>query len=64
MSPTPTSRIVQDRLQLRATQLHEMAETLPHGHEREGLLQRIRRMESASLVIDRWMASSGLRAPI
>jgi hypothetical protein len=63
MPPTHPSQIVQDRLQLRATQLHETAESLPHGQEREGLLHRARRMEKASLVIDRWMASPGLRTP-
>jgi hypothetical protein len=63
MPPTHTSQIVQNRLQIRAMQLHETAETLPHGHEREGILDRARRMKNASLVIDRWMASSDLRAP-
>jgi hypothetical protein len=63
MTPTHTNQIVQDRLQLEATQLHETAEGLPHGHEREGLLHKARRMEKASLVIDRWMTSPGLRVP-
>jgi hypothetical protein len=58
-----SKQIVRDRLELRASELHEAAETLPHGHEREGLLHRARRMENASLVIDRWMASAGLRPP-
>jgi len=56
--------IVQERLELRAAELHEAAETLPRGgDEREGLIHRARKLESASLVIDRWMASPGLRGP-
>jgi len=51
---------VQQCLELRAAELHEAAETLPCGDEREGLLQRARRMVAASDVIDRWLASPGL----
>ncbi|MDB5578732.1 MAG: hypothetical protein JWR80_3908 [Bradyrhizobium sp.] len=54
---------VQECLELRASELHEVAETLPYGDERESLLQRARRMVAASDVIDRWLASPGLRAP-
>jgi hypothetical protein len=61
--PTFASQIVQDRLRLRATQLHETAETLPHGGDREALLHRARKLESASRVIDRWLASPGLKVP-
>jgi hypothetical protein len=60
---TYTPQTVQDHLQLRATQLHEAAENLPHGGERQALVHRAHRMEDASRVIDRWMMSSGLRAP-
>jgi hypothetical protein len=61
--PHYPKHIVQDRLELRATELHQAAETLPHGDERESLLQRALRMEAASLLIDRWMSSPGLRSP-
>jgi hypothetical protein len=61
--PHYPNHIVQDRLELRATELHQAAETLPHGDERESLLQRALRMEAASLLIDRWMSSPGLRSP-
>lgn len=54
---------VQEYLELRASELHEVAGTLPHGDEREGLLEKARRMVAASDVIDRWLASPGLRAP-
>jgi hypothetical protein len=63
MPHTYASQIVLDRLRLRATQLHETAETLPHGGDREALQHRARKMESASRVIDRWLASPGLKAP-
>jgi hypothetical protein len=62
MSHYPNS-IVQDHLELRATQLHEAAETLPHGDAREALVRRAIRMEAASLIIERWAASRGPRAP-
>jgi len=54
---------VQERLELRASRLHEVAEMLPHGDEKENLLQRARRMVAASNVINSWLASPGLRAP-
>jgi hypothetical protein len=57
-----TSQIVQDSLRLRAAQLHEAAETLPHGGDREALLHRAGRMETASSVIDKWMASPGIKS--
>jgi hypothetical protein len=57
------SRSVQAHLEHRAAQLNEAAETLPHGDERDALLHRAVRMEAASLVLDRWMSSPGLRAP-
>jgi hypothetical protein len=63
MSSIYASQIVQNRLRLRATKLHETAETLPRGGDREALLHRARKMETASRVIDRWLASPALRAP-
>jgi hypothetical protein len=60
---TYTNQIVQEHLHLKAMQLYEAAGTLPSGDERAGLLQRARRIESASRVIDRWVSSPGLRVP-
>ena len=57
----PGDRAVQDRLEQRAAQLSDAAETLPQGDEREGLLRRATKMEAASLIIDRWMSSPDLR---
>lgn len=54
---------VQGCLELRASELHEAAKPLPSGDERDGLLHRARKMRAASQVIDRWLASPGLRAP-
>jgi hypothetical protein len=39
--------------QLRVMQLHEAAAALLHGGDREALLQRARKMETASRVIER-----------
>jgi hypothetical protein len=55
------SRSVQAHLEHRAAQLNEAAEILPRGDERDALLHRAVRMEAASLVLDRWMSSPGLR---
>jgi hypothetical protein len=52
--PDYPKNVVQDCLETRASQLHEAAETLPHGDEREALTQRAQRMEHAALVIGRW----------
>jgi hypothetical protein len=54
---------VQECLELRAYELHGVAEPLPCGDERDGLLHRARKMRAASQVINRWLASPGLRAP-
>jgi hypothetical protein len=59
----PDNRALQEFLELRASQLSETAETSPQGEERDRLLQRVIKMEAASLIIDRWMSSPGLRAP-
>jgi hypothetical protein len=59
----PGDRALQEHLELRAAQLSDAAGTLPHGDERDGLLHRATKMEAASRIIDRWMSSSGRRAP-
>ena len=61
--PQSPKDMVQNDLQLRATQLHEAAGTLPQGHLREALVHRAIRMQAASLVIERWASSPGLRSP-
>jgi hypothetical protein len=58
-----SQRDVQDLLEYRAIELHDAAETLPDGNERDSMLRRARRMEDASLVIERWASSPGLRSP-
>ena len=57
------SKPVLDHLGLKATQLHEAAETLPHGNAREALVHRATKLEAASLIIEKWASSPGLRAP-
>jgi hypothetical protein len=49
----PGNQAVQDQLELRATQLRDAAERLPEGCERQDLLFRARRMEDASIIIDK-----------
>jgi hypothetical protein len=61
--PYYSKQMVQNSLELRAMQLNEAAETLPHGDDREAVLNRARRMEAALNVIDRWLSSPGLRPP-
>jgi hypothetical protein len=61
--PHYAKHIVLNRLELRASQLQDAADALPHGDERDALLNRVRRMEKASDVIDRWISSPELRAP-
>jgi hypothetical protein len=56
-------RTLQNHLALRAAQLNALAETLPKGDERDVLTHRAIKIEAASLVIDRWMSSPGLRTP-
>jgi hypothetical protein len=58
----PDNRALHNFLELRAAQLSETAANLAQGDERNGLLRRAIKMEAASLVIDRWMSSPGLRA--
>jgi hypothetical protein len=55
--------MAQERVDLRVVELNEAAESLPQGNEREALLNKARRMEAASNVIDKWLSSPGLRAP-
>jgi hypothetical protein len=54
---------VQDHLELRATELREAAQTLPDGGERDALLHKAVKVEAASLIIERWLSSPGLRQP-
>jgi hypothetical protein len=54
---------LQGQLALRAAKLNAEAETLPQGDERDVLTHKAIKMEAASLVIERWMSSPGLRAP-
>ncbi len=61
MSHYPKS--VQDHLALKATQLHEAAETLPHGDARKAMVHRAIKMEAASLIVERWASSPGFRTP-
>ena len=59
----PDNRTLQEILEQRSADLERTAETLPQGDAREDLLHRASNMEAASLIIDRWLASPGLRAP-
>jgi hypothetical protein len=59
----PHSQSIQMHLEQRAAHLNKAAQTLPPGGERDALLHRAVKMEAASLVLDRWMSSPGLRAP-
>ena len=59
----PGNRALQDHLEQRAALVSDAAETLPQGDERDGLLHRATKMAAASLIIDRWMSSPGLRVP-
>jgi hypothetical protein len=61
--PYYSKQMAQDILGLKATQLNEAAEILPHGDEREALLHRARKIGAASLIIDRWLSSPSLRPP-
>jgi hypothetical protein len=54
---------LQGQLALRASELNARAETLPQGDERDDLMHKAIKMEAASLVIEKWMSSPGLRAP-
>ena len=58
----PRNHPVQDQLKLRATQLQREAEALPEGRERDALLHRVTKIESAGYVIDKWTSSPGLPA--
>lgn len=57
------SKFIHHDLDLRVTQLHEAAEALPPGDAREALIFRATKIEAASLIIERWASSPGLRAP-
>lgn len=48
--------VVQDRLEQRALELRDAADSLPHGDTREALLNRAIKMDAAALVIARWIS--------
>jgi hypothetical protein len=54
MSRNYPGQLVLDRLEQRVTKLHEAAQAVPPGDERESILHRARKMEAASNVIGRW----------
>jgi hypothetical protein len=60
--PNYPKNVVQHHLELKATQLHEEAETLPQGDEREALMHRAIRMEAASLIIERWASAPSFKS--
>jgi hypothetical protein len=51
-----------ERLVRRAEQARERAQTLPPGKERDALLRKASRLETAAH-IDGWLSSPGLRPP-
>lgn len=57
------SKFIDHDLDLRATQLYKAAEALPPGDAREALIYRATKIEAASLIIERWASSPGLRSP-
>ena len=52
----------QDRLETFAKEARDMAQQLPAGAEREDLLKRARRADTAAH-IDEWVNSPGLQPP-
>lgn len=57
------SKLTNHDLELRVSQLHDAAEGLPPGDARQALVHQAIKMEAASLIVDRWASSPGLRAP-
>jgi hypothetical protein len=57
------SKLTDHDLDIKASQLHEAAETLPPGDVREALIHRASKIEAASLIVERWASSPGLRVP-
>ena len=51
---------LQDRMALHASRLKEEAQSLRPGHQRDALIRRARRAETASHVDD-WLSSPGLQ---
>ncbi|MHC2536957.1 hypothetical protein [Bradyrhizobium diazoefficiens] len=51
-----------DRLDQEAARLRAEAEKLPHGHERELLMRKVRQVETA-MHVDEWVSSPGLQPP-
>jgi hypothetical protein len=52
----------QDRLAAWAAKVREQADRLPHGPERDHLLRKARRADTASH-LEEWANSSGLQSP-
>jgi hypothetical protein len=60
-----TSRnVVQDRLEQRAIELREAADTLARGDAREALLHRALKMDAAALVTGRWISPPGVKGAL
>jgi hypothetical protein len=55
-------RLVQDLLEAKSIRLHQEA-AFSSGDERDTLLHKAQQLESAVRTIDKWAASSELRAP-
>jgi hypothetical protein len=53
---------LEERLRIQATTDRERAESLPPGREREELLVRARRADTASHLTE-WLSSPGLQPP-
>jgi hypothetical protein len=53
---------LEERLAEEAKRLKELANSLPPGVERDGLIRKARQAETASHLGD-WLASSGLQPP-
>ncbi|WJR75601.1 hypothetical protein [Bradyrhizobium sp. NP1] len=51
-----------DRLQVRAKEVHDQAEKLPAGPERDALLKKARQADTAAHLND-WANSRGLQPP-
>ena len=55
-------RLIQDLLEAKSQRLHQEAGG-SNGDERDTLLHKAQQLENAVRTIDRWAASSELRAP-
>ena len=63
MSGEGPQQLFQYRVELEANKLKEEAESLPQGGKRESLLDRARKMNMASDIVEQWASSPGLRSP-